>query len=128
MSDTLANALISLQNNEVLGKQECEIRPASKLVKALLEILKREKYVGDFEFIEDGKAGFFKIRLQGKINKSKAIKPRYSVQTSEFAKFEKRYLPARGVGLLIVSTPQGILTHVEAKQQHTGGKLLGFVY
>jgi len=52
------------------------------------------------------------------------ISPRFSVKVDEFEKWEKRKLPARGVGLLILTTPKGILDHRKAKELHVGGKLL----
>jgi small subunit ribosomal protein S8 len=126
--DTLANALTTLKNHEALGKKECEISPASKLIGSILKIMQREGFIGNFEFIDDGKSGFYNISLIGKINNCRVIKPRYSVAYDGFLKWEKRYLPAKDFGVLIVSTPHGIVSHHEAKQLHTGGKLLAFIY
>jgi small subunit ribosomal protein S8 len=128
MVDTLADSLISIKNNEMLGKSECCVKPASKIAGAILKIMQREGYVGNFEYLDDGKAGVYKIQLLGKINNCRVIKPRYNVKADGFEKWEKRYLPARAMGILIVSTPQGLLTHTEAKMAGTGGKLLAFVY
>jgi small subunit ribosomal protein S8 len=126
--DTLANALVSLKNSELMGKKGCEIRPASKVIGNILKILQKEGYIGDFEFVDDGKAGIYKVKLLGKINNCLAIKPRYSISHDDFTKWEKRYLPAKDFGVLIISTPRGIVGHQEAKQLHTGGKLLAFIY
>jgi small subunit ribosomal protein S8 len=46
----------------------------------------------------------------------------------EFDKFEKRYLPARGFGIIIVSTNKGIMTLEEAKEKRIGGRLLAYCY
>ena len=126
--DTLANALNTLKNNETIGKSGCEIKPASKLIGSILKIMQKEGFIGEFDFIDDGKSGIYKIGLVGKINNCKVIKPRYSVAHNDFIRWEKRYLPAKDFGVLIVSTPHGIVSHHEAKQLHTGGKLLAFVY
>ena len=56
------------------------------------------------------------------------IKPRYSVNKDDFEKFEERYLLSRGMGVLIVSTSLGIVTHHEAKKKNIGGKLLAYCY
>ncbi len=61
-------------------------------------------------------------------NECKAIKPRYAVKKNRFEVYEKRYLPARDVGILIVSTPAGLLTHKQAKEKGIGGRLVAFVY
>ena len=57
-----------------------------------------------------------------------AIKPRFAVKATEYEKFEKRYLPAKGFGILIVSTVKGLMTHYEAKQQGLGGRLIAYCY
>jgi small subunit ribosomal protein S8 len=46
----------------------------------------------------------------------------------DFETWEKRYLPAREIGLLILSTPKGVMDHKRAKEMHVGGKLLAYVY
>jgi small subunit ribosomal protein S8 len=126
--DTLANALVNMKNCEIMSKSECTIAPASKLVGDILKLMQREGYIGNFEFIDNGKAGIYRVQLIGRINNCRVVKPRYSVRKGGFEKWEKRYLPAKGFGTLIVTTPQGVLTHVEAKLQGIGGKLLAYVY
>lgn len=126
--DTLANALIMMKNAEMVGRKKCTIKPASKLISEILKIFQKEGFIGDFEFIDDGKAGQLKVHLFGRINNCRAIKPRYSVKKDEIIKWEKRYLPAVGIGILILSTPQGIISNKEAKAANSGGKLLAYVY
>jgi small subunit ribosomal protein S8 len=43
-------------------------------------------------------------------------------------KYEKRFLPSRDMGTLIVSTPNGVLSHEDAKDQNVGGRILAYVY
>ncbi|MEM3824047.1 MAG: 30S ribosomal protein S8 [Candidatus Bathyarchaeia archaeon] len=126
--DTVANGLITIINNEMRNKRECVISPASKLLGRILRIIQLNGYIGEFEFIDDGRAGKFKVQLLGRINKCGAIKPRFSVKVDEFEEWEKKFLPSRGVGILIVSTPKGVLSHTEAKEKRLGGKLVAFVY
>jgi len=128
MMDTLANGLTTIMNNEMRRKKECVITPASKLLGRVLRIMQLNGYIGEFEFIDDGRSGKFKVQLLGRINKCGAIKPRYPVKADEFEKWEKQFLPARDIGLLIVSTPQGVMSHKEAKQKKVGGRLLAYVY
>jgi small subunit ribosomal protein S8 len=85
-------------------------------------------YIGEFEFIDDGRSGKFKVQLFGRINKCGAIRPRYAVKADEFEEWEKRFLPARDIGILVVSTPHGVMSHKEAKEKRVGGRLLAFVY
>ncbi|MEM2925263.1 MAG: 30S ribosomal protein S8 [Methanocellales archaeon] len=126
--DPLSDALSVIKNAESVGKSECIIRPASKLIGNVLKIMKEHGYIAEFEFIDDGKAGIFKVKLQGRINKCGAIRPRFSVGKAEFEKWEKRFLPARDFGLLVVSTSQGVMSHLEARERGIGGRLLAYVY
>lgn len=128
MMDTLTNGLITVINNEMRNKRECIITPASKLLGRILRIIQLNGYIGEFEFIDDGRSGKFKIQLLGRINKCGAIKPRFSVKADKFEEWEKKFLPSRDVGILVVSTPNGVLSHKEAKEKRIGGKLLAFVY
>jgi small subunit ribosomal protein S8 len=128
MMDTLTNGLTTVINNEMRNKRECIISPASKLLGRILRIIQLNGYIGEFEFIDDGRSGKFKIQLLGRINKCGAIKPRFSVKADEFEEWEKKFLPSRDVGILVVSTPNGVLSHKEAREKRIGGKLLAFVY
>lgn len=126
--DPLANALSAIKNAEGVGKSECCITPVSKLIGNVLRVMQQGNYIGDYELVEDGKTGIFKIALLGNINKCGAIKPRFSVQTTEIERWEQRYLPARAFGFLILTTSAGIMTHVEARERGIGGKLIAYCF
>jgi small subunit ribosomal protein S8 len=128
LNDPLANALSKILNAEKVSKTVCEIKPISSTVKRVLKIMQEKKYVGEFEEVEDGKGNFIKVNLIGQINKCGAIKPRYPVKRNEFEKFEERYLPAKDFGVILVSTIEGIMTHIEAKEKNLGGVLLAYFY
>lgn len=125
--DLLSDVLSAIKNGDNVGKTET-ITPASKLVKEVLLILQKHGYIGNFEFVDDGRGGKFRISLAGHVNNCGAIRPRFGVDKYSYEKYERRFLPASGVGLLIVSTPAGVKTHVEAKKEETGGRLLAYVY
>ncbi|MDI6690857.1 MAG: 30S ribosomal protein S8 [Candidatus Bathyarchaeota archaeon] len=126
--DTLANGLTTVMNNEMRNKRECVISPASKLLGRVLRIMQLNGYIGEFEFVDDGRSGKFKVQLLGRINKCGAIKPRFAVKVDEFEEWEKKFLLSREVGILIISTPKGVLSHKEAKEKRMGGRLTAFVY
>ena len=126
--DPLADALSAIRNAERIGKNKCIVRPASKLIGNVLSVMQSQGYVGDYEFIEDGKAGVFKVSLHGKINDCKVIKPRFSSKLTDLEKWEKRFLPARNFGALVLTTPNGVLSHYEAREKKVGGQLLAYVY
>lgn len=131
MLDTLANALATIWNAEMRAKSEAIIWPASKLIINVLRVMQREGYIGEFEYIDDGRWGKIKVQLLGRINKTGVIKPRLPVKYTDLEKMPhwlRRYLPSRDIGILIISTPYGVMSHKEALARHTGGILLAYVY
>ncbi len=127
LQDPLADALSAIKNAERIGQHGCIVK-ANKVIKAVLKIMQEHGFIGAYEFIDDGKSGKLKIELNGKIIDCNVIKPRFAVKTGEFEKWEKRYLPAREFGLLIISTPKGMVDHKKAKQMQIGGRLVAFAY
>ncbi len=125
--DILADLFNIMKNAEVVGHKECLV-DASGLAKGILKVMQEHNYIGNFEFIDDGKGGKFKIELLGNINQCNVIKPRFSVKINEVIKWEKRFLPAENVGILILTTSMGVVDQYKAKKEKTGGQLLGFVY
>lgn len=128
MMDTLANGLATIMNNEMRYKRKCMISPASKLLGRVLRVMQLNGYIGELEFVDDGRSGKFKVQLLGRINKCGAIKPRFPVSSNKIEIWEKRFLPSKDVGVLVISASQGVLSHREAKERKIGGRLLAFVY
>ena len=125
--DLLADVFATIKNTETIGRSSCRT-PASKVIKGVLKVMQKHGYIGDFEHTKDGKGGRFRISLMGKINDCNVIKPRFSVPVVDIIKWEKKFLPADNVGVLILTTSKGIMDQKEAEEKRTGGKLLGFVY
>ena len=128
LNDPLANALSKILNKENARTKECLIKPSSKVIKEVLKIMKNNYYVGEFKEVEDSKGNMLSVQLLNNINKCGVIKPRFSVKKDGYEKFEKRFSPAKDFGILIVSTPLGIMTNDEAKKKGIGGKLLAYCY
>lgn len=128
MIDALSNALISMMSAESVGKSECLIVPASKLIVNVLKVLLKAGYIGNFEYIDDGRQRKIRVQLMGRINKIGVIKPKLSVRIREYEDVEKRFLPSHNMGMLVVSTSKGVMSHTEAKQQNLGGIILAYVY
>jgi small subunit ribosomal protein S8 len=104
------------------------IKVSSSLLKNVLTILNDEGYLGKFEEVKGSKGEMLVISLIGKVNKCGAIKPRHALTIDLYEKFEKRYLPAKNFGVLLVSTSQGLMTHLQAKEKKIGGKLIAYCY
>ncbi len=128
MNDTLSNALSKIMNAETRGQESCKVYPASLIIKRVLEILSANQYIGSFKETEDSKGNRLEVQLIGAINKIGAIRPRFAITLGEFEKFEKRFLPAKDFGLIIVSTSSGMMTHTDAKKKGIGGKLIAYCY
>ena len=127
MTDPVADMLARIKN-ALLIRKDFILTPSSKFKKAIADVMKREGFIKDYEVIDDGKSGMYKIKLMGRINNCGVIKPRFSVKKDEYEKFEKRYLPAQNIGFLIISTPFGVMTEREAIKRGVGGRAIAFVY
>lgn len=125
--DLISDMFTILRNTENAGKKECVV-PSSNMIKDILKSMQSKGYIGNFEYIDDGKGGKFRIEMVGKINDCSAIKPRHAVGVSEFIDWEKRFLPAIGMGELFISTPKGIMSHRDSVNKKLGGVLLGYIY
>ena len=128
MNDTLANTLSKIQEYEKLGKPECVIGPVSNTVAEVLGIFKKFGYIKGYDKIKEGRKETFKVKLSGSINNCGVIKPRYAVQKAEYEKYEKRYLPSKDMGIIIVSTVDGMVDHTKAKEKKMGGRLIAYCY
>ena len=128
LNDPIANVMSAILSYEATGKRELSINPVSKIIRRTLAIMQEGGYVGELEDLSPGRGGFGKLNLLGNVNKCGVIKPRFSVKSQDFIKFEKRYLPASGVGILIVSTSKGLMTHEQAREQGIGGRLVAYCY
>jgi small subunit ribosomal protein S8 len=127
LNDSLSNALSTIMNAERVGKKECLIRPSSNMIKKVLELMQTNGYIGGFTESKERKEEIT-VNLLKQINKCNSIKPRFSVNSEEFEKFENRFLPAKDFGILIISTSKGLMTHNEAKKKSIGGRLIAFCY
>ena len=67
--DPLVNALNTIMAHEQRRKNECIIAPASGLVGKVLRLIQSKGYVGEIEFIDDGRQGKFRVQLFGRINR-----------------------------------------------------------
>lgn len=126
--NVLSNLFTTIYNNESRRKRECVVMPASKFSSEVLRVLQKHRYVGEFEQVDDGRSGKFRIQLLAKINKCGIITPRFSVKKDAYFGWERQFLPAYNMGILLVSTSKGIMSHHEAQAENLGGVLVGYVY
>ncbi|AQX52886.1 30S ribosomal protein S8 [Priestia flexa] len=130
MTDPIADLLTRIRNANMVRHEKIEV-PASNIKKQIAEILKREGFVRDVEYIEDNKQGIIRIFLKYGANNERVItglkrisKPGLRV----YAKTNEVPRVLNGLGIAIVSTSQGVLTDKEARQKQTGGEVLAYVW
>ena len=127
MVNTLADACCAIKNAETARKKEVVINPASKVLQQVLRIFQKKAYIGEFERYDDGRQGKFKIALLGKINECAGLM-RLNYKISQFDMLERKLLPAPGLGIIILTTNQGIITMKEAEEKHIGGHTICYIY
>ncbi|MBM7610178.1 30S ribosomal protein S8 [Ureibacillus composti] len=130
MTDPIADMLTRIRNANMVRHEKLEV-PASNLKKEIAEILKREGFVRDVEYVEDNKQGIIRIFLKyGKDNErvitglKRISKPglRVYAKTNEVPKV------LNGLGVALVSTSQGVLTDKEARAKQVGGEILAYIW
>jgi len=127
-NNPLASVLSRIQNAERVGQRQIATHINSKVVRAVLDILKTEGYITNYVVTKDAKGDTLTIDLGGRVNKLGVVTPRFNVKQDGFVTFEKRYLPAKDFGVLILTTTKGIITHKQAKEASLGGKLIAYAY
>ena len=85
-------------------------------------------YIGDFEIVDDHRAGKIVVNLIGRLNKCGVISPRFDVTLDKIEQLASDILPSRQFGHLVMTTTYGMLVHEEARRKHTGGKIVGFFF
>ncbi|ACR80569.1 MULTISPECIES: 30S ribosomal protein S8 [Kosmotoga] len=132
-SDPIADMLTRIRNANAAFKESVDL-PASNMKRAILEILKKEGYIEDYKYIEDGKQGILKVFLKYKgdrRNRQRVIsgivrvsKPgrRIYVSKDELPKVKS------GMGIAVISTSKGIITDKEARKKNVGGEVICYVW
>ncbi|KXN89282.1 40S ribosomal protein S22, partial [Leucoagaricus sp. SymC.cos] len=122
------DCLNNIVNAERRGKRQVLIRPSSKVVVKFLSVMQRHGYIGEFEIIDDHRSGKIVIQLNGRLNKTGVISPRFNVQHTQIESWVNLLLPARSFGIIILTTSSGILDHEEArrKNRYYGNQMLHY--
>ncbi len=125
--DLLSDGLNKIKLCERVGKEGCEVK-SSKLLGSVLDVLKTYGYIAEYTHKDNGKGGLLVVKLNGKINELRSVKPRFAVSSKKWIETETNFLPSYNIGLLVVSTPKGVMSNKEAKEAKMGGRLIAFVY
>ncbi len=128
-TDLIAEVFTRIRNAIMAKKVNLDV-PASSMIKAILAILKKEGYIDDYKFIEDKKQGTLRIYLKYTAGKPAITKIRRVSRPGLRLYVKKDKMPTvlRGRGIAIVSTSQGLITNVEAKEKSLGGEVIGYIW
>jgi len=130
MTDPIADFLTRIRNGNMVMHETVEV-PGSKIKMSIADIMKREGYIKDYEYIEDGKQGIIRIYLKYGPNKEKVItgikrisKPglRVYVKTDEIPRV------LGGLGTAVISTSKGLMTDKEARKAGLGGEVICYIW
>ena len=130
MSDTLGDMLTRIRNGQTTNKKVVDA-PASRFRKNVLEVLKREGFIRNFEEKEMRPGiNFFEIELKyynGKpvISEIKRVSRPGRRVYSSIKNLQKTY---NGLGISILSTPRGVMSDNEAREANVGGEVLCTIY
>ena len=130
ITDTIADMLTRIRNASSAKHDSVDV-PASKVKKAIAQILLDEGYIASFTVEEDGKQGIIHITLKYGQNKSQIItgirrisKPGLRIYTN----VEDMPKVMKGLGIAILSTSKGIMTDKQARLANVGGEVLAYVW
>ncbi len=123
--DIVADALNMIKNAKKAGKKTIKINKISNLFIEILKIMKEEKAINRYKIDKQTKSVQVTI---SDLFECKAIKPRFTVKLKDIEKYKRRYLASRNLGVLLISTNKGLLTHKEAENEKIGGCLIAYFY
>jgi small subunit ribosomal protein S8 len=130
MTDPIADMLTRIRNSNTVYQEKLDV-PASKLKLAIADILKREGFIKDYEYIENNKQGVLRIYLKYGKNKQRVITGLKRISKPGLRVYaQKDNLPRvlNGLGIAIISTSKGVLSDKEARQAGVGGEVLCYVW
>lgn len=123
--DIIADVLNMIKNAKKARKTNVKIKKISNVLIEILKIMKQEGAIKKYKINSTEKS--IEITI-GELSECNAIKPRFSVNVKQIEKYRRRYLPSRQLGIVIISTNKGLITHKEAQEEKIGGCLVAYFY
>lgn len=125
MTDTIADLINRINSINILGKESFTI-PFSKMKISLLAALKREGYI--FDFSDNRESGSIEIKLIGSKKAMKKIRRVSKPGRRMYTKSTSIPRPKNGYGVVILSTPEGVMSGREAVKAGIGGEIICEVF
>jgi small subunit ribosomal protein S8 len=123
--DVVADGLNMIKNAKKAGKENIKINIISNALIEVLKIMKQEGAIKKYKI--DAKEKSLTVSI-GDLSECRAVKPRFSCSKEDIEKYRRRYLPARNIGTVIISTNKGMMTHKEANEEKIGGCVIAYFY
>lgn len=122
--DTIADALNQIMNAKRAGHSKVSLKKHSKFLLSILSLGQLKGYIKSTHV--NGRA--LEVELGDKLNACLAIKPRYLVRARDIMTYVRRYLPSRNMGIVVISTSEGLMTHQTALEKNKGGSIVAYFY
>ncbi|WP_105956366.1 30S ribosomal protein S8 [Apilactobacillus quenuiae] len=130
MTDPIADFLTRVRNANMARHESVEV-PASKMKKSIAEILKREGFIRDVEYMDDDKQGVIRVFLKyGKNNEHviSGLKRISKPGLRSYVKSDSIPKVLNGLGVAVISTSEGVITDKEARAKKIGGEVLAYIW
>lgn len=130
VTDPIADLLTRIRNANTANHEVVEV-PASKLKRAILNILKDEGFINDYEMRTEGPQGVLRVVLKYGPEKEKVITGLRRISRPGLRVYAARTEIPRvlgGLGIVILSTSKGVLSGKQAKRAGVGGEVLAYVW
>jgi small subunit ribosomal protein S8 len=117
--------------NAVTAKHEYVNIPASKMKMAIADVLKSEGFIRDYDVTEEGPKKLMRVHLNYTGKKQPVLSGLQRVSKPGLRVYvQKREIPRvyGGLGIAILSTPQGVMTGQDAWRRSIGGEVICYVW
>ncbi|MEW6033203.1 MAG: 30S ribosomal protein S8 [Bacillota bacterium] len=129
-TDPIADMLTRIRNANRARQDRVDI-PGSKVKRSIIEIMKREGYIRDYAWIDDGRQGVIRAYLKYGPAKESVINGLKRISKPGLRVYVKKENIPRvlgGLGIAILSTPEGIVTDREARAKGAGGEVICYIW
>ena len=130
LSDSIGDGLTCIRNANRVQKERVDIK-ASKIFAEILKVLRHERYIYDYRLIDDKKQGLLRVYLRKANESLRKINRIIRVSRPGLRIYrQKEKIPTvlNGLGICILSTPQGVLSGEDARRKNVGGEVLAKVW